>query len=305
MSRRSKWALGLVAVLTVTTLGWLALRWIVASQVGEALATRGMACAPIEVTPSADLRRLDVAPTRCTFAEGRVASMRAPAGLQVFLDEEQNAERVRVPGLELDMRDEPPREIVRALVEGGEAPRPLRQAMQGLSALAEREDLPRVRLDRVLIQRDGRAVTLRDVVMDRDGDAVAFRVEHAAPPAFERPRLRFAGQLVDLAARATVTEARLSGRLELEARLGPRTFAEQVRFRLDATDLDAEVPDVRIAVNLTEGLRDLRERARRRREARAQDDDDGPGLRDRVHRMADRLRDAAGRVRARAEESSE
>ena len=62
--------------------------------------------------------------------------MRAPAGLQVFLDQAQNAERVRVPGLELDMRDEPPREIMRALVEGPHRHHVVAQVIEGPPAVA-------------------------------------------------------------------------------------------------------------------------------------------------------------------------
>lgn len=303
VSRGRKIGIALAVGAALLLGGWAGGKALVSSEVNAALADRGMQCDPIDVVPSADLSRVEIGPTRCTFERGRIRWLRAPAGATVYLDGQRRARRVTARGLELDLREEPPREMISALVTGGPVPPRLRRGVQGLAALSAREDLPRIEIDRILVQRDTHSITFRDVVLDRDGDALAFRVAQAAPPPIGRRRLRIAGRMVELAARATEAEVHLSGRIELEATIGRRDLAETVPFRLDATGLDAEEPDYRASVQLSERLREVRERAERRRAAQGQAaDEPAEDPAEGIHALSERLRDRVERARERVRE---
>ena len=291
--RRIAIAASVVVALAVTT--WFGGRMILGAIAASALGDRGLDCGPLHVTFALDLSSVDLGPTRCTASDGPLRSLRLLGGATAVLDEQRRVTRVHARGVELTTDHEPPREMIEALVETGEITPRLQQALASIPSLAEQHDLPRLTVDRILIQRRNRYLTLRDVVVDHDGDAVAIRVAVIEPPALGRGRLRFAGRMVDLRARATGDAVRVAGRIEIEATIGRRDFEEAIPFRLRATALDTTAPSFRADLELSPRLRELRERAERRAADRGEDaaTEDPRG---RIHELAEGLRGTAERM---------
>lgn len=296
MTKGRRIAIGIAAVVALAISARLGLRMIVVAVASHALEDRGFSCAPIDITFALDLSSVELGPTRCAASEGPVRSLRVLGGATAYLDEQRRVTRVHARGLELTTSAEPPREMIEALVETGEVTPRLQRSLAEIPALAAREDLPRLEVDRILVQRANRYLTLRDVVVDRDGDAVAIRVAVIEPPALGRNRLRFAGRMVDVRARATAAEVRVAGRIEVEATLGRRDFEEAIPFRLRASALDTLEPIFRAHVELSPRLQELRDLAQRRAAARAEvADPEDPRLR--IHELAESLRRSAESMR--------
>lgn len=244
--------------------GWLGVDLTLSTLAGGALASRGMHCEPLDVGFALDGSRADLGPTTCTFERGNVDELRLTGGGHADLDSERRVTRVEVSGLELDLNEDPPRDMISGLVQAGQVPDRLQASMRSLAELAARDDVPDLAVRRILLRRGTRFVTFRRVSIEHDGDGLTVRVAEAAPPPMGSERLRIAGRMVDLEVRASPAAVSVSGRMEIEATLGRREIEEAVPFSLRGAGLDTEAASFTAEVELTENLRRLRERHERR-----------------------------------------
>lgn len=293
---------GLLAAIAAPVLagtGWLGVGWTVTSIANGALASRGMACDPVDVGFALDLSRADLGPTRCTFTEGPIAELRLTGEGHARLDDAQRVTRVEASGIELDLRHDPPRDMVEGLVEEGEVPPRLRDSLRALTGLAARDDVPSLAIRRVLLRRRALFVTFRRVAMTREDGALVITVASAGPPPIGGERVHVEGQMVGLEIRATRAEVHVAGRLEVDAALPRRELHERVPFAFHATGLDGEAPTYAVELELSEGLRALRERHERRvaEQAAAAAAPPEPPARERIRAMRDSLRETVASLR--------
>lgn len=279
--------------------GWMGVGFAVTAIANGALADHGMECDSIDVGFALDLSRATLGPTRCAFDRGGIAELRLTGGGFADLDGEQRVTHVEASGIELDLERDPPHDVAQALIERGEVPPQVIDSMQTLRQLAARDDLPSFAVRRVLLRRRSRFVTLRHVSLNREREAVVIRVDEAAPPPMGSGRFVIEGRMVDVAIHATPSTVRIEGRLEVDATLGRREIHEAVPFAMTGWDLDRDAPAYAAQIELSEDLRRLRERHEQRvaEEAAAAAAPPEPPLSERIHAMADALRDTASSMR--------
>lgn len=279
--------------------GWVGVGYAVTAIANRSLAERGMECDPIDVGVALDLSRATLGPTRCAFVEGPIAEARLTGGGHADLDADREVTRVEASGIELDLTQDPPRDVVAGLIERGEVPSRVRESMRDLAELASRDDLPTFAVRRVLLRRRAHFVTLRRVTLDREGDAVVIRVESAGPPPMGGERIRIEGRMRDLEIRATPRDVRIAGRLEVDAVIGRREIHEAAPFAMIGTGLDGDAPTFGVELELSENLRRLRERHERRvaEQAAAAEAPPEPPARDRIRAMRDSLRETLASMR--------
>ncbi|MCA9607613.1 MAG: hypothetical protein KC619_18525 [Myxococcales bacterium] len=275
--------------------GWMGVGYAVTLFANGALAEHGMECDPIDVGFALDLSRATLGPTRCDFESGGIRELRLTGGGFADLDDEQRVTHVEASGIELDLSQDPPRDVAQALVERGEVPPQARDAMATLRELAMRDDVPSFAVRRVLLRRRSRFVTLRRVSMRREGEALVIRVDALAPPPVGSGRFVVEGRMMDLAIHATASSVRIEGRLEIDATLGRREIHEAVPFAMTGRALDGDAPEYEAEIELSEGLQHMRDRHQQRvaEEAAAAAAPPEPPMGDRIHAMAEALREMA------------
>ncbi|HJL14644.1 MAG TPA: hypothetical protein RMH99_03250 [Sandaracinaceae bacterium LLY-WYZ-13_1] len=274
--------LGVVALLAAA---WVARGSLVAALANGALEDRGMRCDALWAAPSWDLTEVEVERTTCHLAEGRVARLSLPAGARARLDGTRVA-AVSAPTLVVALRERVPLEgLFAAVLAPGEVPEPMRRALDGFAALCRRDDVPRIEVEGVSVERGGRTIHVRDLVMERDGDGLRVDAAAITPARMGRSVVRVGGRIADFRGRATPSRARFTGRIEIELRIGRIERSRALPFELSGEGLDGDEPAYDFEVEGAERLRALRERLERLRERRAR----RPGLRERIRARRERL----------------
>lgn len=304
-TKKPRWALRIVAALVVlgvvAAVGAFVVRNVIATSIADrALRERGLVCVPLSVSLAWDLSAVDVAPTACTIATGRVASLGLAGGAHVALAE-RTPTRVVLPDLELGLRDTDVPQGAAGAMLAGDVPEPLQHALDGMAQLSARTDVPRIDLELMQITGRGRSVTAHDVHVARDGAALTATIASVAPPPRAGLLVEIGGSVAGLRIRATPSAVSIAGELVLDVEvLGAPAVDRHVAFRLSGAALDGPTPHYELWVERSERLDRLRAliaQWRARREARdatpphddgAAPHDDGSDVRqDRVQRMED------------------
>lgn len=281
MSTMARWGLRLgcagFAVVALVVLGAFALRDAIATRVvGGVLAEHGATCTPLGIDVPWDFSSVHVAPTTCAISGGHVATLGLPLGVDVTLEGLRPRE-VALAELDLGLRA---MELPEGAAEGmldTRVPTPLEKALSGMASIAERRDVPSLRLGLVRVRSDGPAVAIRDVTLSHDASGLVLGIGQIGTPPMTRGMLELGGRLLAIRGTATRSTATVRGRLAIDVDVGPFAVDKSFGFRLEGRGLDTADPSYAIAFEhdpsldrLRAAIAALRERHDARRDARSE-----------------------------------
>ncbi|MFO0710878.1 MAG: hypothetical protein U0353_13615 [Sandaracinus sp.] len=288
--------LALVAIAAVLVLASFGKRWVVTALVERGLAERGVRCSQIALDVAWDLSEVDVAQTTCRFGSGeREVEAGLPSGATIVL-EGLHARSIRSPEITLALAGDPERELEDfggALLDG-EVPEPLERALDGLSRVAQHEQLPELHVEALRFRRGARTLDGYDFVLTPAEGSVTFSIARIAPPAIGERRLEVAAAIVSLEGQGAADRAQIRGQIQLSLELGPLGVTRSMGFTIDGEALGST--DARYTLSVDGGgeLGDIRDRIAKLRTRRAERlehrQERAEQLAERVHELAERLR---------------
>ncbi len=160
----SRWrTLALVSIVATVCLAiglWLLRSALVTAMIRRSLLERGVTCEPFDVSASALLGELEIAPSRCVVAEGVVAGLAWDAPIHAFIDG-SNMSAIQIESLEITRRPsehEAPAALGAALGVWVQAPRRVGGVVHFASRLSE-IDSPALSVGHLTVALEGAAET--------------------------------------------------------------------------------------------------------------------------------------------------
>ncbi|MCA9613536.1 MAG: hypothetical protein H6720_29730 [Sandaracinus sp.] len=254
--------------LALVAFGLYLARGVLASSIARhLLSKRGIACEGLTTSVAWDFSRVEVGPTTCTLAEGRVAEVALSEGGVVTLAGTKPV-AFEADALRLELRELPAsvESAGLALLDEEGASAPLGRALFALAGLASRDERLDVRVARLELVREGRGFVASDAVCRRTEEGLYLQVARVVPAsgALARGVVQANWQIEGLEGRVEGFEADLRGAVVVEASMAAITRRERVGFTVRARELDG-ARDVALTVERTPGVQALRELVRRLR----------------------------------------